>query len=250
MVNRGVTLLTLMAWNPEILDGIVVPTGMSRELLKDAIFERCLDLDVIYEDPKVFSMIAESWFKRNLDNFQRLWDSFTAIYDPLDEVDMNYKSGDHNTYTSSVKRDGTVGDVDKDSVQIVRARKDETVKVTDNVDNIESNSEGSVAAFNSDTYSPDNKNVSTGTNTFEQTDHTTYDSDSNDNTTRNRTMDRTTSDTENKTDNSQRDTWRTEKGRRKSAMDLLERERQVSAFNCYEHIAVLFEKKFCVGVYS
>lgn len=250
MVKRGVTLLTLMAWNPEILDGIAVPMGMNRELLKDAIFERCLDLDVIYEEPKVFSLIAESWFKRNLENFQKLWDSFTVVYDPLLEIDMDYKSGDHNQFTSNVQRSGTLGDVDKDSVKIVRDRKDETVKVTDNVDNIESNSEGSVAAFNSDTYSPDAKNVSTGTNTFEQTDHTTYDSDSNDTTDRNRTLDRTTSNTENKSDESQRDTWRTEKGRGKTAMELLENQRKVSAFNCYEHIAVLFERKFCVGVYS
>lgn len=81
------TLYNLMLFNDTLFDQIQLPEGADRQLLVDRIMLDYGEMQLVYPDWSVMRYYSNSWFAAHLPNFQRLWDDYTAEYNPIHNKD-------------------------------------------------------------------------------------------------------------------------------------------------------------------
>lgn len=126
------TLYNMLQINPKLFADIVVYEKIDKDVLLDQICLRCINLDVIADEPDIFKQFVDHFFLKNYDIYKKLYDTCLMEYEPLENVDVSINS----------KRV-----LDSDVVQ-------------DDASSSDSNSENTISAMNSSSYQPDNKNVS------------------------------------------------------------------------------------------
>lgn len=94
-----VTLMNLLQWDGTIFDNIQIPSGMKHDDVVDAILDRCLTVRVVYDEPEIFKKITESWFRRHLDDFSRIWNALRIEYVPTENYFMT--EGSHRVIDDS-----------------------------------------------------------------------------------------------------------------------------------------------------
>lgn len=107
---RGETLFNVLQWNPDLFKDIVVPEGMEKDMVVDSVLDLCGMLPVAFFEPIFLKRKIDFWFRRELDVFQRLWDSENFEYNPLDDYDIHETGGTnrHSTQESSTDVHETV----------------------------------------------------------------------------------------------------------------------------------------------
>lgn len=233
-----INLFSAMTWNPDLFAGINLPPGVDREMVEDAILDRCAECALLYTDPEFLQSKNIAWFNRKYYNIQKLFDTTTLEYDTLNNVNMS----DSETIVENrgFTRNESEGE-ENSSKKTITEIENET---SENNGNSTANTETTVSAFNNDGYQPDNNVESNGTTTA------TIDRDRSNNANENIDNDRyLKSGIE---DNENRDNARNRKWwglNNKEPQDLISKERQIALFNIYETIAQWWESDFCYAVY-
>lgn len=150
MWQPRITLNGMYLYDPTLFDGIVLPGGMSKELMVDQIIRQSGDLFPLYQVPGQVKKAITQWFERRLPNFEKLWEGFTAEYNPIE----NYDRHEETTETPDITR-----------VNTVDGTKTETPDITHTIKNSgkdKSTNTADVAGFDSSNYVPNSKTVSEG----------------------------------------------------------------------------------------
>lgn len=263
-------LFSLMTFDPDLFKEIVLPEGVERERVEDAILLRCAECALIYTEPAFVKYRINTWFKQQYSIINELFQTTILTYDPLKNVNMN------ETYQRTTEGDenksGSESDVENeteiektDETENVNKKVDETETINRTEDenttgSSSANSESKVSAFNSSTYQPDNTVDSEGTNSSSRdlTDDTSRDRDVVDTTSRDHDVSRDLNigrnrnsgykDERDYTENEGRDRkW--EGLNNSDPQDLIQKQRELVQFNLYEWIANKFEDAFCYTVY-
>lgn len=274
---RGETLFNVLQWNPNLFQDIVVPSGMEKDMVIDSIIDLCGMLPVAFYEPIFLKRKIDFWFHKELDVFQRLWDSENIDYNPIDDYDMEEKEGTFKQHlqdsTTSIQEtldeDTSIANLRDIDENVTRKQTQDTDnstvdKISQNADSTSSaDTENKVSAFNAAIYSPadsasneataktnsnaDASNTFTGRIVGDSTDTTARTDDFHETNSKDTTRERSDS-----FHDDQRDTsngWRTKTGRTTDAQSLIEKQRQVVKFCTYDYIARQFMNQFCISVW-
>lgn len=81
------SILGLMADDPELLAGIAVPNGMNRDALIDYICMECAELEVLFPRPALMKRLVTSWASTRLHSWERLYQSTIQEYNMIHNYD-------------------------------------------------------------------------------------------------------------------------------------------------------------------
>ena len=134
-----------------MLDGVTLPSDdLDAELLKSVIMERCGLLEPLYSEPETMKQVISIWFRSHQWNIAHIIDLVRTAYNPLE----NYDRHEELTRGKTDSRNRS---------------ENHTQEYTENGDvTTNEETERTVAAFNTSTYSPADKTV-TDTRTQSET---------------------------------------------------------------------------------
>lgn len=131
---------------PTMLDGVTLPNDdLDVDLLKSVIVERCGLLEPLYSEPETMKQVISVWFRAHQWNIAHIIDLVKTAYNPLENYDrhedLTRGKADTRNRTQNYSEEGSVI--------------------------INQETERTVAAFNTSTYSPADKTVTDGNTSTE-----------------------------------------------------------------------------------
>ena len=145
MLQPRLTLYGMYQYDPTLFDGVVLPEGMDKTLMVNQIIRQSGDLFPYYQvPPEVKSAITE-WFTRRKDNFAKLWQGFTAEYNPIENYDRQEDSTETPNITHTLSNSGQDASTNEADVQGYNG--------TDYVPNSRTKSSGTSSTNGTDTES-------------------------------------------------------------------------------------------------
>lgn len=142
MIQPRMTLYGMYKYDPTLFDGVILPDGMDKTIMVNQIIRQSGDLFPYYQvPPEVKSAITE-WFTRRKDNFAKLWQGFTAEYNPIENYDRHEDSTETPDITHTLTNSG------EDA----------------------STNEADVQGYNATDYTPNSRTISSGTSSTNGTD--------------------------------------------------------------------------------
>lgn len=145
MLQPRMTLYGMYQYDPTLFDGVVLPDGMDKTLMVNQIIRQSGDLFPYYQvPPQVKSSITE-WFARRKDNFAKLWQGFTAEYNPIENYDRQEDSTETPNITHTLSNSGQDASTNEADVQGYNG--------TDYVPNSRTKSSGTSSTNGTDTES-------------------------------------------------------------------------------------------------
>ena len=234
-----VDLIGMYNYDNTVLDLMMVPQELDRQTLIDNLLMQSAEMELLYNNVGFLKQAIGSWSKKNIDIWNRLYDTTQYEYNPIWNKDghiIDTETRDlagTNYHTDNLDR--------KDNLTDKNTRNFEDKETRD----LDDTALNSVYGFNASAEAPADK-VHTdynGTDTYNHTgtdtiDHTgTQDID--------RTYDENTTDTGTVTHEI------TEQGNIgvTSTQSLIKEQRDVVAFNVMDVIIKDFIQRFCLGVY-
>lgn len=82
--------ITLYGWyqyDQTLFDGIMLPVGITKELIVNEIIKRSGDLYTYYQHPARLKTNIKNWFETQYPNFDQITRSLLKTYEPLDNYD-------------------------------------------------------------------------------------------------------------------------------------------------------------------
>ena len=145
MLQPRMTLYGMYQYDPTLFDGVTLPEGMNKTLMVNQIIRQSGDLFPYYQVlPEVKSAITE-WFTRRKDNFAKLWQGFTAEYNPIENYDRQEDSTETPNITHTLSNSGQDASTNEADVQGYNG--------TDYVPNSRTKSSGTSSTNGTDTES-------------------------------------------------------------------------------------------------
>lgn len=145
MLQPRMTLYGMYQYDPTLFDGVILPEGMDKTLMVNQIIRQSGDLFPYYQvPPQVKSAITE-WFTRRKDNFAKLWQGFTAEYNPIENYDRQEDSTETPNITHTLSNSGQDASTNEADVQGYNG--------TDYVPNSRTKSSGTSSTNGTDTES-------------------------------------------------------------------------------------------------
>lgn len=208
------------AYGIDVLGGVQVLEPLSLDTLKSLIVIRCGLLTPVFSEPETMAQAIATWFSVNAWGISKMVETASTDYLPLE----NYR----RTESSSRNLTRARGETEKE--------KENTKDGGTIGDEFQNETEKTVSAYNSETYAPEEKNLSGGENTR------TID------TGRDRSMERSSSENLADKESEERLTYgnigtMTTQQMFNEELDLLER------FNPYEWIISKFEKDLFLALW-
>lgn len=142
MLQPRMTLYGMYQYNPTLFDGVTLPDGMDKTLMVNQIIRQSGDLFPYYQVPPQVKTAITEWFTRRKPNFEKLWEGFTAEYNPIENYDRHEDSTETPNITHTLSNRG------EDS----------------------SSNEADVQGFNGTEYVPNSRTKSSGTSRTNGTD--------------------------------------------------------------------------------
>lgn len=251
MLRATIDLIGMYTYDNTLLDNMVIPQAIDKEVLKDNLLMEAAELELLYSDPNFLKMAIGAWSRKQLPVWMQLWDTTQYEYNPIWNKDGVVTETRDLHATEDVK--DNLDRIDNLQDKLVRNLKDENIRDFKDKETRDLKDEtlNSVYGFNSSNEAPANKdeNKATGTDTMEHTGKDTYNhtgTDTNDHTGRqdiDRTIDRDTSDTGTIT--------RVEQGNIgvTSTQSLILEQREVVKLNMMDVIIHDFINRFCLKIY-
>ena len=251
MLRATIDLIGMYTYDNTLLDDMVIPQAIDKEVLKDNLLMEAAELELLYSDPNFLKMAIGAWSRKQLPVWMRLWDTTQYEYNPIWNKDGKITETRDLHGTEDVK--DNLDRIDNLQDKLSRDLTDENIRDFKDKETRDLKDENlnSVYGFNSSSEAPANKDVSkaTGTDMMEHTGKDTYNhtgTDTNDHTGRqdiDRTIDRDTSDTGTIT--------RVEQGNIgvTSTQSLILEQREVVKLNMMDVIIHDFINRFCLKIY-
>lgn len=129
-ISAQMSLWGLMQVDPTILDGLIVPTGMDADNVKDNLLLETESMEILYPSAPFLKAAVTVWAAERKDVWDKLYATTQLTYNPIENYDRMEDSVTSNFGKSSGN----------------------------------STSTGSATAYNSDTFKDTGKSVSSGTN--------------------------------------------------------------------------------------
>lgn len=202
------TLIGMYQFDPSILSDYDIPDGMDRGILTATILDYCGQNQVRYGDPETLHTMINMFFRKSQKVYSELWQTLNYDYEPLVNYDLTIEEERTHGGGDTTKRNATAG----------------------GTSNSQGRNEHRVSAYNSDIYSADNQDESTGSVTSNGTSEETeeFTTDRNEKVVRHESG-----------DNSAR-----------STQYMIQEQRAVVDYNLYDRIRSDFENEITIPVYS
>ena len=145
MLQPRMTLYGMYQYDPTLFDGVVLPEGMDKTLMVNQIIRQSGDLFPYYQVPPQVKTAITEWFARRKDNFAKLWQGFTAEYNPIENYDRQEDSTETPNITHTLSNSGQDASTNEADVQGYNG--------TDYVPNSRTKSSGTSSTNGTDTES-------------------------------------------------------------------------------------------------
>lgn len=158
----GYAIVTLMGINQmyealhgdNIFNDITLPTGLDKSVLINRIMWRCHEFSVGHTDPEFMHFEIINFFKVHYREFEKMVELSELEYNPIENYDRQETWRDDGTFqtNTSMSSEG----------ETTTSNTNRTTNLKTDVDTTNTNT---VAAFNSSSYEPHDKSVTSGSNT-------------------------------------------------------------------------------------
>lgn len=91
------SLLGLYNWDSTILDGLIVPAGVEREVVINNLLRECAELEVLYPQPEAMKFFVGEWSKERLPVWTRLESTLHYDYNPINNYDRHEEWEDESS---------------------------------------------------------------------------------------------------------------------------------------------------------
>ena len=145
MLQPRMTLYGMYQYDPTLFDGVTLPDGMDKTLTVNQIIRQSGDLFPYYQVPPQVKTAITEWFSRRKDNFSKLWQGFTAEYNPIENYDRQEDSTETPNITHTLSNSGQDASTNEADVQGYNG--------TDYVPNSRTKSSGTSSTNGTDTES-------------------------------------------------------------------------------------------------
>ena len=145
MLQARMTLYGMYKYDPTLFDGVVLPDGMDKTLMVNQIIRQSGDLFPYYQAPPQVKTAITEWFTRRKNNFAKLWQGFTAEYNPIENYDRQEDSTETPNITHTLSNSGQDASTNEADVQGYNG--------TDYVPNSRTKSSGTSSTNGTDTES-------------------------------------------------------------------------------------------------
>ena len=145
MLQPRMTLYGMYQYDPTLFDGVTLPEGMDKTLMVNQIIRQSGDLFPYYQAPPEVKTAITEWFTRRKDNFSKLWQGFTAEYNPIENYDRQEDSTETPNITHTLSNSGQDASTNEADVQGYNG--------TDYVPNSRTKSSGTSSTNGTDTES-------------------------------------------------------------------------------------------------
>ena len=145
MLQPRMTLYGMYQYDPTLFDGVTLPEGMDKTLMVNQIIRQSGDLFPYYQVPPQVKTAITEWFARRKDNFAKLWQGFTAEYNPIENYDRQEDSTETPNITHTLSNSGQDASTNEADVQGYNG--------TDYVPNSRTKSSGTSSTNGTDTES-------------------------------------------------------------------------------------------------
>ena len=145
MLQPRMTLYGMYQYDPTLFDGVTLPEGMEKTLMVNQIIRQSGDLFPYYQVPPQVKTAITEWFARRKNNFAKLWQGFTAEYNPIENYDRQEDSTETPNITHTLSNSGQDASTNEADVQGYNG--------TDYVPNSRTKSSGTSSTNGTDTES-------------------------------------------------------------------------------------------------
>lgn len=101
------SILGLYYQDPSLFSRLTCPADMDKELLIDSILAECAELEIVYPDPAYMKMLIGLWSKKELDNWNKLWETTQLVYNPIWNVDATIREKETRDLRNSFENNET-----------------------------------------------------------------------------------------------------------------------------------------------
>lgn len=109
-MSATMSLLGLYNWDCTILDGLTVPSGVTKSVLINNLLRECAELEILYPQPDVIKFFVAEWAKERLPVWERLAATLRYEYDPISNYDRREEWLDESSGISEgASEDSTAG---------------------------------------------------------------------------------------------------------------------------------------------
>lgn len=117
MLQPRMTLYGMYQYDPTLFDGVTLPEGMDKTLMVNQIIRQSGDLFPYYQVPPEVKTAITEWFTRRKSNFAKLWQGFTAEYNPIENYDRHEDSTETPNITHTLVNSGEDASTNEADVQ-------------------------------------------------------------------------------------------------------------------------------------
>ena len=117
MLQPRMTLYGMYQYDPTLFDGVILPEGMDKTLMVNQIIRQSGDLFPYYQVPPQVKTAITEWFTRRKGNFAKLWQGFTAEYNPIENYDRQEDSTETPNITHTLSNSGQDASTNEADVQ-------------------------------------------------------------------------------------------------------------------------------------
>ena len=244
-------LINILAYNPQLFDGIMLPAALSQEDVVNEILQECATMEPLYGDPDLFHQMILHWFKTRNYTFQRLYDTMYLEYNPLEN---SYRTETRETdygreYSRKSSEDSTENEETSSSGNSENSR--DTGSTQKTTSETTATSKDQVAPYNDDSFHDTTQTTGNNTangsveNSGNESENGSFDNSGTRETSRKNSGNLDDTENAKTTDNF------TLKGSIGliTPQQMIEQERNVVKFNLYEYIAMEFSKRFMIQIY-
>lgn len=227
MMTATMDIVALYNYDPDVFNGLVLPTQVNRETLINNLVMECAELELLYSNYDFMQAAITAWSNKQLHVWTELAKTLEYEYEPLWNKDYHVSSVEDRTFRGT---EDITTNTDDDNSYSGSSTGTNTGAGTDL---------HSVYGFNSNVDAPESKDTTNNTVTSSNT------STSTDNRDIVETIDRDTSDI----GNIKNESWERGNIGVMSTQDLINQQREVVQFNLIDYIIKDFKNRFCLEVY-
>ena len=96
-ISATMSLWGLYQVDPTILDGLVVPTGMDGDNVKDNLLLETESMEILYPNTTFLKMAVTVWAAERKDVWDKLYATTVLDYNPIENYDRNEESESSNS---------------------------------------------------------------------------------------------------------------------------------------------------------